>query len=158
MQTVREKLIQDRMSEKINKHSALLKYGIRSNEYQQPWRWKTKKNHIQYDTHNKKVSAKTPYKVNYRQLCNKCGKKHEQNKRPAEEKTWAKCKKMRHFARVCKSKFQKKKVHLWGWKRREYPQWLTVFWLETWYNMAKNKWYEDVQTIKDLQRLEIKTN
>ena len=53
-------------------------------------------------------------KQGFRQLCSKCGVKHEQNKCPAEGKIYEKCKKLNHFARACKSKLQERKRNIHG--------------------------------------------
>jgi hypothetical protein len=46
----------------------------------------------------------------YKQHSSKCGIKHDQNKCPAEGKKCAKCKKLNHFARMCKSKLNVKGI------------------------------------------------
>jgi hypothetical protein len=57
-------------------------------------------------TNDEKAHANTRDSYTYKQHCSKCGIKHDQNKCPAEGKTCAKCKKLNHFARMCKSKLK----------------------------------------------------
>ena len=117
-------------------------------------------------------------KQGYKQSCSKCGIKHEKNQCPAEGKICAKCKKLNHFERVCKSKFQERKRNIHGVEKDESSDDdLYVGSVGSTQSMTTNEWYEDVKiadktinvqldtgakcnviSIKDLQRLGIKAN
>ena len=62
---------------------------------------------FQYKDDKRRKGPNTRDGYTYKQHCSKCGIKHDQNKCPAEGKTCAKCKRLNHFARMCKSKFKK---------------------------------------------------
>jgi hypothetical protein len=137
---------------------------------------------IQYKDDKQRKGPNTRDGYTYKQHCSKCGIKHYQNKCPAEGKTCAKCKKLNHFARMCKSKFKVKerKRHVHGVEEEESEESdseLYVGSVGTTDAIKKNEWYEDVKiaektvnvqldtgarcnviSIKDLQRLGINTN
>ena len=130
-----------------------------------------------YARQNQRNNYQNP-REGYRQLCSKYGIKHEHKKCPPEGKACAKCKKLNHFARMCKSNVQERKKQIHGVKEVESSDdELYVGSVGTTHAMSKNEWHADVKiedktltvqldtgarcnviSIKDLQRLGININ